>query len=289
MKFLPESELLKIRKHLFSETHKKELVYDFLKGESFYADRMADALRDAQEHAGPYGAIASLPELIAARLKADKEHELWKNWYDCMSEENIGIDKEGKQVKPGEAVLVVVHGGGILSTPERIEKAIEEKLVDGSAKYTEDEWHNLLDGRLPNGKKITLYPLEEILHGTTPTSRNYGIVMPYEMAQATKSGYHTKEEFIQNPLVLARIGNKENAEQYFDFALQRYFEATKDRWDLVGNWYPFKGRDPSQPQGNLLFLSHALSISLLYGFSHLISGDCFLGVVPDAQRESNKK
>ena len=47
--------------------------------------------------------------------------------FTALSEENAGIDKNGKLAKAGEEVVLVLHGGGIL-TPERIRQAYSEGL-----------------------------------------------------------------------------------------------------------------------------------------------------------------
>ena len=99
--------------------------------------------------------------------------------------------------------------------------------------------------------------------------------MPYELAQATKSDYHQKTEFVENPLVIARAGGTDN--------LVVFFDKTKNDQGNVGNWHPFTGRDPSVPQGRLLFLYD--SNDGLYGYLNLYSNGRFVGVAPEAPRE----
>ena len=138
-------------------------------GQPFYSDQkdgdkyvgLPIALEQALNHAGTNGYVATMPELIAAKLKAGKNHNFWKNWFTTHTEENIGIDKKGRFYSANEPVLVIVNGGGIL-TPERIKQAYAEDLIDNSARYTEEEFDNLLDGNLLDGSSIKLHSLEDI-------------------------------------------------------------------------------------------------------------------------------
>ena len=221
-------------------------------GKTFYSKEKKDgkyigvavALQQALDFAGPNGYVATMPELIAAKLKADS-HDFWKKWYAVHTEENIGIDKKGRFYSRGEPVLVIVNGGGIL-TPERIRKAYDEGLINGSAKYRDEEFNDLLDGKLPDGTSIELYRFREIKKGISNLPHRFGVVMPYSMAQNTKSDYHQKKEFMENPLVIARAGGIE----YLD----AYFEKAKRLENKVGSLHSFSGRDASTPQGRVLFL-----------------------------------
>ena len=59
---------------------------DILNGKTFYSKEKSEdkymgitvALQQALEYATPNGIVATMPELIAAKLKAEKTHEFWK-------------------------------------------------------------------------------------------------------------------------------------------------------------------------------------------------------------------
>jgi len=251
---------------------------DILKGRTFYSEEKdsndnyigtAVALQEALDFANTNGIVATMPELIAAKVKADKDHDFWNKWYTVHTEENIGIDFKGRFYSRDEPVLVVVNGGGIL-TPERIREAIDEGLISNSAKYHDDEFDRLLDGRLPNGESINLYRFEEIKEGVSDLPHKFGVVMPYRLAQETKSGWHQKQPFLENPLVIARIGGLEN--------LEAYYEKGKDSANDMGSWHPFKGRDASVAQGRLLFLYNRYG---LVGDNILSNLGRFLGVAAE--------
>ncbi|MBI4448320.1 hypothetical protein HY643_05040, partial [Candidatus Woesearchaeota archaeon] len=126
---------------------------------------------------------------------------------------------------------------------------------------------NLLEGKLPDGKKVKLYTLDD-LKKETIKEHKFGVVMPYEVAQATESGWHRKKEFLSNPLVIARVVDLENLEAYFNKA--KYSDGA------LGNFHRFKSRSPNQAQGLLLFLSY--DVSNLDGLSNLYDSGRSVGV-----------
>jgi hypothetical protein len=246
-------------------------IEQILNGKPFYDAKLPVSLKQSLEYATPEGIVATMPELIAAKILAGKEHIFWKDWYSVHTEENIGVDKKGNFYSKNDPVLVVVNGGGIL-TPDRIQKAYDEGLINNSAKYSNEEFNDLLEGKLPDGSSIQLYRFEEIKAGASSLPHKFGVVIPYSMAQATKSGYHKKDAFISNPLVIARVGGIENLEKYYDLA--------KASDGDLGCYHPFSGRDASVPRGRLLFLNN--DYYGLDGLSNLIDNGRFVGVAPEA-------
>ncbi len=246
-------------------------VEAILTGQIFYDAKLPDALQQALDYAGTDGIVATMPELIATKIKADKTHDFWQKWYSVQTEENIGIDTNGKYVKPGGAVLITLHGRGLL-TPQRIRMAYEEGLVNGSAKYVPLEFSDLLKGSV-YGEEIPLYFIDDFKKGISNLPRRYGVVNDYTKMQSLKSGYHTRDEFLNNDLVIARAGGLENLASYFDL-------AKKSDDSTLGNWHPFSGRDASVSQGRLLFLNG--NCSGLDGSGNLSSDGRFVGVAPEA-------
>jgi hypothetical protein len=232
------------------------------------------ALKQALDFATVGGIVVTMPELIASKIKAAKTHDFWKNWYSVQTEENIGLDKKGRFYDKDKPVLVIVNGGGIL-TPDRINKAYTDGLINGSAKYVGKEFDNLLDGKLPDNTSIQIYRFDEIKKGIKALPHKFGVVMPYSLAQGTSSGYHKKDSFINNPLVIARAGGIENLEKYYDLA--------KDNVGDLGNHHPYSGRDASVSSGRLLFLYD--DCGGLDGDDGLSGIGRFVGVAPEAQRK----
>ncbi len=243
-------------------------------GKEFYDRNMPNALRQAQDYATPDGVVASMPYNIAGKALADKSNYLWQHWFTTLTEENVGIDKKGFFVSKGKPVVITLHGGGIL-TPDRIQQAYDEGLTGQSAaKFTEKEIDDLLDGILPNGERIELYSTDDVKNAKIPYPfGKYGVVTDFETAKATTSGYHRKNAFLENPLVIARAGTLEH--------LESYYEKAKSSEGNLANYHPFKRINPTQSQGRLLFLSS--DYDGLYGNNSLLNSGRFVGVAPEAR------
>ncbi len=243
------------------------------KGKIFYASArnndtkipIITTLQKALDYIENTGYIATLPELIKARIKSGKEHNFGNKWYTAHTEENIGIDRKEKFYKAGEQVFIIVNGGGLL-TPSRMTKAYDENLIDYSTIYSQDEIDNLLDGKLADGSKLRLYHFdEEIMKGVSHLPHQYGIIIPYSVVQKTKSGYQQKKEFLTNPLVIARAGGQEH--------LEAYYEIAKDNNADLGCWYYMHYQKENPPTGYILYMSHGLD-----GIENFNSDSRFIGI-----------
>ncbi len=267
-------------------------IEDLLKnGKDFYSEEkdsdnkhigVPKSLAAALEYATADGLVASLPYLVAGMATADKRNYLWKNWHTALTEEDAGIDKKGIFTRRGEGVVLVLHGGGILNTPERIFKAYSDGLTpQNTAKYTNEEFDNLLEGKLPSGEEINICTVDDLRSTskklTDPFGR-YAVAIPIEKAQEKDSGYLNKTDFMNNDLVLARAGTLEYLEKYFDKAVSG---------GTVGSWHRFSEIDPSQPQGRVLYVVTD-SIGLIGNFS-LGDDASFVGVAPEARRPKKGK
>ncbi|MFC1774954.1 hypothetical protein ACFLZN_01415 [Nanoarchaeota archaeon] len=236
------------------------------------------ALENALTEVSSMG-VASMPYLIAGNSAANRDrkysansHWLWKDWFTCYSEENVIIDSKGLFGERGKPVVFVVHRGGIL-TPERIKRAYSGGLTpQNAAKYTSDETNGLLEGKLPNGKQIQIYTVDDVKKGNVSNPfGQYAVVVNFETAKATKSDYHSKDDFKNNELVIARAGTLDYLDEYFEKA---------QSGNTVGNWHRFTEIDPNQPQGRLLFLDG--SNYGLDGDDNLDNDGRFVGVAPEA-------
>ncbi|MBI1968844.1 hypothetical protein HYS49_02950 [Candidatus Woesearchaeota archaeon] len=254
------------------------------RGKPLYSDQqdgngkligVAVSLQQTVEYAGAECLVASLPYLIAGKATADKNNYLWKNWFTALSEEDIGIDKKGAFVTKSSPVVITVHGGGIL-TPDRIMQAYREGLTpQNAAKFTNEEFDNLLRGVLPSGESIDLYTVDDVKRGIPDPFGRYAVALDFKNAKATTSGYHAKTDFLKNPLVLSRAGTPNHLEAYFDKAKSG---------GTVGNWHRLAEIEPNHPQGRLLFLGN--DDGGLDGFYSLFNLGRFVGVVaPEAHRK----
>ena|SRR3989338_2309570 len=238
---------------------------------------VAVALQDALNEKGSDGIVATMPYFIAGKAQADASNYLWKNWFTAVTEENIGIDKTGQFVKAGSPIVIIVHGGGIL-TPDRIRQAYDEGLTEqNAAKYTEEEFDSLLKGQLPAAGSIRIYTVADVSRGNIPDPfGTYGVALDFEKSKATESGFLKKKKFLENPLVLARAGTLEYLDAYFE-------KAQHPSNHTLGNWHQFGEIDFHQPQGRLLFLDNYYDG--LGGGSSLDNIGRFVGVgAPEAHR-----
>jgi hypothetical protein len=234
------------------------------------------SLQKTLDYVGQDGVVASMPYLIGGMSVAPSNNFLRQRWHTALTEENAGIDTKGI-LRRGKPIVIAVHGGGIL-TPERIKKAYNEGLTpQNAAKFTESEWSDLLEGKLPDGESIQIYSVDDVKNGriSEPFGR-YGVVLDLEDAKATSSGYQNKNDFMKNQLVLARAGTLEHLETYFD---------NIQSGNSVSNWHRFGEIDPATPQGRVLFLNN-----VNYGLGsniYLGNNGRFVGVVaPEAQGQS---
>ena len=163
------------------------------------------ALGQALRYAGDAGFVASLPQLLRARVHANYDNIIWNTWFSANSEESVVTTPQGNHV------VVTVHGGGIFGRPDRIERALRADLsrhnVHGltgqyAAKITQSEVRDLLRGRLPDGTELPLYDFGELSQGVAELPSRYGVVLDFETAKkvadrlrflrgaAGRSGHH---------------------------------------------------------------------------------------------------
>jgi hypothetical protein len=273
---------------LFVPSHSGYSIDDLVqRGKPFYSTELDSArnnigvavsLQQAIEYATMDGVVANMPFLVAGKAASDTNNYLWKNWFTALSEEDIGIDKEGLFVGRGKPVIMVVHGGGIL-TKERIIRAYAAGLTGQKAAKLDEgsEFDNLLRGILPNGESIQVYGVEDVKSGriADPFGR-YAVAVDFETAKRVTSGYLGKTDFMENQLVWARIGTLDHSESYFD-------KAQHTTNHNVGNWHRFAEIDPAVAQGRVLFVDD--DYCGLSGYDSLSHDGRFVGVAPEAHRE----
>ena len=224
-----------------------------MEAETIFESYLPDALRRALEYAGEDGFVASMPQLLHARANAPYDNEIWKIWFFASnSEENVA------KTPRGHPVVVAVHGGGIFATPERFGKLYHGSVNRSNkggftglfgAKITEQEARDVLDGKLPDGAEIPIFPFDEFRRGVADLPRRYAVVMDFETARKSKSGNETFDDLKDDPLMIVRAGGAEAAAAYLDKARDRR------KTPVMGSWHSFNDINPDQPQTRVLFLS----------------------------------
>lgn len=222
-----------------------------MEAESIFESYATLAFRRALEYAGEDGFVASMPQLLHARANATYDNIIWNTWFRANSEENVITTKQGNYV------VVTVHGGGIFATPDRFERSLRADLsrfnsegLTGqyATKITEAEASNILEGKLPDGSNIPIFPFAEFKLGVADLPRCYGVVLDFELAKKGKNGYVSFNILKDDSNMIVRAGGTE--------PLAVYLEKARDRHntELMGNWHDHNRIDPSQPQSHILSL-----------------------------------
>ena len=210
------------------------------------------ALQRALEYAGDDGFVASMPQLLHARTNAPYDNIIWNTWFTANSEESVVTTPHGNRV------VVAVHGGGIFAKPARFERSFHADLSrhnsqgitgQSSAKITENEAHDVLEGKLPDGSEIPIFQFDEFKRGIKDLPMRYGVVLDFEMARKAKRGYESIDVLRDEANMIVRAGGVEPLAAYLDKFRDRH--NTK----LMGNWHPYNRIDPDQPQTRILFLA----------------------------------
>ena len=218
----------------------------------FFEPHIPSALRRALQYAGEHGFVASMPQLLHARTTASYDNIILNTWFTANSEENVVTTPQGKHV------VVAVHGGGILASPERMERSLHSDLSrdnpegltgQTAIKISQQEARDVLQGKLPDGSEIPVYPFAEFKRGVASLPRRYGVVLDFESARQAKRGYERFEVLKDEPNMIVRAGGVEPLAAYLD-----KFQA-RNNTELMGNWHPYNRIDPDQPQVRIPFLA----------------------------------
>ena len=221
-----------------------------------FETHLPDALRRALEYAGDDGFVASMPQLLHARVNADFDNEIWDTWFFTSTSEESTVT-----TAQGNHIAVVVHGGGIFATPERFRKlylaSVGRTSVDGftglfGAKILETEARDVQEGKLPDGTQIPVFSFNEFKRGVADLPRRYAVVMDFETASTSICGYASFDELKDDPLMIVRAGGVEPLAQYLDKA-KDYYGTTE-----MGSWHRFDDLNPDQPQTYVQFLFDCL-------------------------------
>ena len=223
-----------------------------MEAEIFFASHRPVALQRALSYAGEDGFVASMPQLIHARTNAAYDNILWNTWFNSNSEENVVTTPQGNHV------IVAIHGGGIYASPERFKKlyyaSTDHRSEHGytgqfAGKISEQEARDVLEGRLPDGTEVPVYPFEEFKQGIADLPIRYGVILDYELARQSLSGYIEFDVLKDDPNMIVRTGGVAANAAYLDKFRDRH------NTQLMGHWHAYNRINPDQPQTSTLFLA----------------------------------
>ena len=218
----------------------------------FFGSYRPSTLRRALSFAGDDGFVASLPQLLHARTDAPYGNILWNTRFNTYSEESVVTTPQGNHV------VVVIHGGGIYASPARYEKmyyaSTDTRSEHGftgqfAGKISAREARDLLEGRMPDGTGVPVYPFKEFKQGISDLPIRYGVVLDYALARQSECGYLEFEVLKDDPNMIARAGGVAMAAAYLDKFRDRHHTRR------MGHWHPYHQIDPDQPQTSTLFLA----------------------------------
>jgi hypothetical protein len=90
----------------------------------FHEDGFVPAWKQAARFAGNKGHIATLPDIIEARINTNSEDVPWGMYFTTLSAEYMGYSKGGKRI------LIVAHGVGPMSTMDGVVEAYSFEFKD---------------------------------------------------------------------------------------------------------------------------------------------------------------
>jgi len=222
-----------------------------MEAEIFFESYATIAFQRALRYAGDDGFVASMPQLLHARVNAPYDNIIWNTWFTANSEEDVVTTKQGNHV------VVTVHGGGVFAAPERFERSLRADLSRSNPegltgqyvpKISATEARDVLAGRLPDGTEIPVYPFDEFKRGIKDLPRRYGVVLDFDVAKQGKSGYVRFDVLKDDPNMIVRAGGVDPLAAYLDKA--RDWHNT----ELMGNSHSHNEIDPNQPQAGILNL-----------------------------------
>jgi len=223
-----------------------------MEAEIIFEPHVPNSLRRALDYAGDDGFVASMPQLLHARTNADYDNIIWNTWFTSNSEESVVTTPQGNRV------VVAVHGGGIFASPERFERvyraSVDRSNADGftgqyAAKISVQEARDVLEGKLPDGTEIPVYPFEEFKQGIADLPIRYAVILDFELARQSKRGYEDFEVLKDDMNMIVRAGGVEANAAYLD----KYRDRNNTK--VMGHWHPYNRIDPEQPQARIPFLA----------------------------------
>ena len=112
-----------------------------------------------------------------------------------------------------------------------------------TAKLTGKQVRDLL------AEKKLIFSFNE-LKKQTVLPRSYAVVIDFDVAKNTVSGFQDADKLSENPIFVARTGTVEQATEYV--------KKTKivHKTNKLGNWHQLNSIDPTQPQGRVPYFGN---------------------------------
>lgn len=154
----------------------------------YHPEGLVPAFKQAKAFAGEGGRVATLPDVIAARLTTAPGDCPWNTYFTTMSAEYVGPSKKG------HPIAIVAHGVGPMSTLDGVLKAYSHEFNDRE--------------RNRRGGRISEEEFRKLESGAYGEVSIVGLETFWGRRQYQFSGHPvTSKEIVEEPLWQARLGN----------------------------------------------------------------------------------
>lgn len=92
--------------------------------EFYHQDGLPAAWQQAMKFAGKGGRLATMPDIVAARLETKPGEMPWETYFTTLTAEYLGFSKNGNRI------LIVAHGVGPMSTLDGVQKVYSWEYKD---------------------------------------------------------------------------------------------------------------------------------------------------------------
>lgn len=192
----------------------------------YHADGFVPAYKQATKFAGKTGRVATMPDIVEARLKISPCEKLgyhnpsdptpWDQYYTSMSAEYVGLTKGGVKV------IIVAHGVGPMATLQGV--------LDAYRYQFDDKTRSHRGGRISQQE---FWKLESGWYGQVSVIdfNKYCELYEYPFIETLKLS-----QALGDPLLLERLGPKaaEYLKQHASYAVQYHKE--QHQVDVVDPW-----------------------------------------------------
>lgn len=165
-----------------------EVVSKEYRAMAFFAEEFPKAANLAQKFAGEQGRLATIPDVIDARLATKCDKAPWGQYFSTNSAEYFGFSKAGNPI------IVVAHGIGSMATPEGA------LAVYNSSLKPERNGRRGAEGRVSN---VEFFKLADGQYGAVDIIDFKEYVKRYEYPFLESL---TAWQAVEDPLVRARLG-----------------------------------------------------------------------------------
>lgn len=198
----------------------------------FHRDGLPASWKQATKFAGEGGRLATMPDIVAARLETKPGDFPWDTYFTTHSAEYCGRSRTGKRI------LIVAHGLGPLSTLEGVQKAYSWEYTDRRNRHggriTQQDFLDLEAGKFGEVAVVDLerycrrynFPFSQTLRSSEAMTDP---VLKARFGQQTK-------QYVEAHTAFARMWHREQAgidpENKYNFTGEEEFLGHRSRQHL---------------------------------------------------------